>query len=460
MGKSHEIPFAEQMFEVASTDHQDMPRYNDVGLFLFADNERSILQAAALACGLDTVDLSPAASASLTPLPSLIVTDQPTGPWDPAYHSAFAAFDAPTLLRISDPDPAAAPPAHATNAFALERPLRLESATAALQQASAMRHYLLDRHSSLVDDLDHCRRIFDSVTNGISISDATLPDFPLTYVNPAFELISGYTSSEVCGRNCRFLQGAETQQPALLEIRRALREGTDARVVLRNFRKDGTPFWNELYLSTIRDRDGRITHFVGIQNDITLQVEATNQLQFLAQHDPLTGLANRAFLMARLDQALQQARRNQSTVAVLYFDLDKFKEVNDTLGHDAGDQLLLVVAERLRSATRGGETVARLGGDEFVVVLEDVSADRQPLTLMRRLVENLQQPANILGTELYPCASAGLAIFPQDGETAEALLKTADFKMYLVKHNTHAVQQLPQQPPISSHLNLVPQLTR
>ncbi len=308
-----------------------------------------------------------------------------------------------------------------------------------------MMHSFLERHTSMIDDLHHCRRIFDSVSNGITISDARIPELPLTYVNPAFERMTGYTASEVCGRNCRFLQGTDRNQPAVAEIRQSLLEGKDARVVLRNYRKDGTLFWNELYLSTIRDHDGGITHFVGIQNDVTRQIEAADQLQHLAHHDALTGLANRALLMAQLEQALQQAKRNRGTVAVLYFDLDKFKEINDTFGHDAGDQLLLVVAERLRSVARGGETVARLGGDEFVVVLEDISAARQPADVMRRLATRLSEPTNLLGTDIHPGASVGMAIYPQDGETAEALLKTADFKMYLAKHDAHA-ELSPTQP--------------
>jgi len=425
-----------------------MARENAVGLFLAVDAERDILHAAALACGLRSVNLQASAdSPSITRMPSLIVTDQPTGPWEPAHGSNFSTYDAATVLQISDP-PALVPSAivNPAPAYVLHRPLRLESVTAALKQAAGMTQSFLQRHTSMIDDLDHCRRIFDSVSNGISISDANLPDCPLTYVNPSFERMTGYTASEVCGTNCRFLQGTDTDQPARAEIRHALSEGKDARVVLRNYRKDGTLFWNELYLSTIRDHDGNITHFVGIQNDITAQIEAKNQLQHLAHHDPLTGLANRGLLMAQLDQALEQARRNQTTVAVLYFDLNKFKQVNDTFGHDAGDQLLLVVAGRLRSVARGGETVARLGGDEFVVVLEDINATRQPTMVMRRLSEKLQEPTNILGTDIYPGASVGMAIFPQDGETAEDLLKTADFKMYLAKHDAHANPQPPPQP--------------
>jgi diguanylate cyclase (GGDEF)-like protein/PAS domain S-box-containing protein len=439
-----------------------MAQEESVGIFLALQADRDLLHAAALACGLRSIDLpNPTSTRPLPRMPALIVTDQPTGPWLPANGSSFSQFDAPMLLQVDDSDITAArgEPTSATPAFALHRPMRLESVTAALKQAVSMTHSFRDRHCSMIGDLDHCRRIFDSVTNGITICDANLRDLPLTYVNPAFERITGYSAAEVCGRSCRFLQGTDTHQPALEDVRRSLRDGTDARVVLRNYRKDGTPFWNEFYLSTIRDHSGRITHFVGIQNDVTRQVEATNQLQHLAHHDALTGLANRAYLMSQLEQAIQQARRNHATIAVLFFDLNKFKQVNDIFGHDAGDQLLLVVADRLRSVARGGETVARLGGDEFVVVLEDINASRQPDKVMRRLLEKLQEPTNILGTDIYPGASVGMAIYPQDGETAEELLKSADFKMYLAKHdpiaNPHP-QSSVQVPRLASRLrNLV-----
>lgn len=412
-----------------------------VGLFLAVDAERDLLHAAALACGLRSIDLSNSPPLLSTPsMPSLIVTDQPTGPWDLPECASFLQYQAPTLVQVLDPGPPHVPAAAANPApaFILHRPLCLESATATLKQAALLTHSFLARHNSMIDDLDHCRRIFDSVNNGISISDASLPDQPLTYVNPAFERMTGYPASEVCGRNCRFLQGTDRNQPALDEIRQFLREGKDAHVVLRNYRKDGTLFWNELYLSTIHDHDGRITHFVGIQNDVTLQIQATDRLHFLAHHDALTGLANRAYLMAHLEQSLHKARRNHSTVAVLFFDLNKFKQVNDTLGHDAGDQLLLAVAARLRSVARCGETVARLGGDEFVAVLEEITADRQAAAVLRRIVAHLSAPTTILGTQIHPSASVGMAIFPRDGQTAEELLKAADSQMYLDKQQAHA----------------------
>jgi diguanylate cyclase (GGDEF)-like protein/PAS domain S-box-containing protein len=292
----------------------------------------------------------------------------------------------------------------------------------------------------LMEELRLSRTIFNSVSNGISISDATRTDLPLTYVNPAFERMTGYLAHEVSGRNCRFLQGNDHEQEGVAKIRRAIREEREERVLLKNYRKDGTPFWNELYLSPIRDVDGRLTHFVGIQNDVTAQVESALKLDYLAHHDALTGLANRGFLIAQLQQSLLRARRSGAAIAVLFFDLDNFKHVNDVLGHDTGDKLLQVVAERLKSEIRAAEVVARLGGDEFVVVLEDFSDERQPLEAMDRLARKVTEPVDLLGQIFHPSTSVGFSLFPQDGDTPEGLLKVADFKMYIAKYKAREVQ--------------------
>ncbi|AXC11991.1 diguanylate cyclase/phosphodiesterase (GGDEF & EAL domains) with PAS/PAC sensor(s) [Acidisarcina polymorpha] len=193
-------------------------------------------------------------------------------------------------------------------------------------------------------------------------------------------------------------------------------------------------------MSPIRDADGCLIHFVGIQNDVTTQVESALKLNHLAHHDALTGLANRGLLVEQLQQSLLRARRSGGAIAVLFFDLDNFKHVNDVLGHDTGDQLLQIVAERLKSETRAGETVARLGGDEFVVVLENFSDQRQPPEVMDRLARRVSEPVDLLGQTFRPSASVGMALFPQDGDTPEILLKVADFKMYIAKHNTRKVQ--------------------
>jgi diguanylate cyclase (GGDEF)-like protein len=226
----------------------------------------------------------------------------------------------------------------------------------------------------------------------------------------------------------------------LTKIREAIRCEREERVLLKNYRKDGAFFWNELYISPIRDADGRLTHFVGIQNDVTIQVESALKLNHLAHHDALTGLVNRGFLVVQLQQSLLRARRSGGTIAVLFFDLDNFKHVNDVLGHGTGDQLLQIVAERLKSETRGGELVARLGGDEFVVVLENFSDERRAPAVMDRLASRVSEPVDLLGQVFHPSASVGMALFPQDGDTPETLLKVADFRMYIAKHNASETQ--------------------
>jgi diguanylate cyclase (GGDEF)-like protein/PAS domain S-box-containing protein len=248
--------------------------------------------------------------------------------------------------------------------------------------------------------------------------------------------MTGYRKSEVYGHNCRFLQGDERDQPAVALLREAIRRSQPAHVLLRNFRKDGRLFWNELYLSPIRGLDGQVTHYVGIQNDVTERVEATDRLRYLALHDELTGLANRTLLMEQLGQALERARRGGKILAVLFFDLNNFKQLNDKLGHEAGDQLLKTVALRLREAARTSETVARLdsvarlGGDEFVVVLEGLPDLILHQVVMERFVRKLDEPTEIMGSTVLPAASVGAALYPRDGESAEQLLRAADAAMY------------------------------
>jgi diguanylate cyclase (GGDEF)-like protein/PAS domain S-box-containing protein len=287
------------------------------------------------------------------------------------------------------------------------------------------------------------RQVFDSVANGITISDAGVAGLPLVYVNPAFETLTGYSLKEVQGKSCRLLQGRETTQAGLDVLRKALQERREVRTVLKNFRKDGTPFWNELYLSPLKDAAGQVTHYLGIQNDVTAKVEAEANLAHMAHHDMLTGLANRTLLMDRLEKTLLRARRSQRTAAVLFLDLDNFKCVNDIFGHDAGDSLLKVVAHRLASAVRAYETAARLGGDEFVVVLEDLADENEAQKIMERLIVELRKSIWLSQEEFNPSVSVGMAIFPRDGESPKELLRAADMSMYLVKHLPHGERGTP-----------------
>jgi diguanylate cyclase (GGDEF)-like protein/PAS domain S-box-containing protein len=336
-------------------------------------------------------------------------------------------------------------------------------------------------HPPLEPELQLLYQAIAASSNGITISDPGQPDNPLIYVNRSFELMTGYSAEEVLGSNCRFLQGPDGDQPALDEVRAALREERDCFVLLRNYRKDGTPFWNEFRLSPVHDERGRLVNFVGVQNDVTERKHAeedlrrahdeledrvrqrtarlteTNaqlqreiaerreleeQLTHQAFHDPLTGLPNRALFFDRLELALERARRRDVEVAVLFMDLDDFKVINDSLGHEVGDQVLLAVVERLENCMLAEETLARFGGDEFTVLLEDVSGPSDAARVAERIGGALRAPFVLRGRERFVTTSVGISFGGRGGERPGDLLRNADLAMYQAKargRNRHAV---------------------
>ena len=266
--------------------------------------------------------------------------------------------------------------------------------------------------------------------NGIVIVDVVAADQPIVYVNPGFELLTGYDADEVLGRNCRFLQGPDTDPSAIAEFAAAVAEQRGTKVTVRNYRKDGTPFWNEVVLSPITD-GRRVTQYVGVQLDVTERRQAEDRAQFLAYHDPLTGLANRARLQERLALALRDAGRAGHQVALLYLDLDDFKSVNDRFGHTAGDELLRQMTERLGRLVRPRDLLARQGGDEFLIVLCDLPGDATAMGLRvgERVQEALQAPFLIAGDALEVSASVGVSAYPADAASPGALLQHADAAM-------------------------------
>jgi len=277
------------------------------------------------------------------------------------------------------------------------------------------------------------KRAIESSPFAVSISDLGLPDNPLIYVNPAFERITGYVSEEVVGKNCRLLQNADADQPEIDEIRRALRERRGGYAVLKNYRKDGSMFWNELFISPVHDESGAVTHFIGIQNDITQRRHAEERLTYLATHDELTGLPNRTLLQDRMRQAMARVLREGGIMALLFIDLDRFKNINDSLGHEIGDAVLRTAAGRLLGCIREGDTVARLGGDEFVVMLTGVPRIEDVTTTGQKLLTVLASPFHAEGHHLFVTASAGISLFPRDGDDVQSLLKNADTAMYRAK---------------------------
>lgn len=296
--------------------------------------------------------------------------------------------------------------------------------------------------TDMTRQIDNNRRLrllqqcIESSSNGIVIADAQKPDMPLVYVNPTFERITGFSREESVGRNCRFLQG-DGEDPsnaqALAEIRKALATGGDTSVVLRNFRKDGTPFWNDLYLSPIRNDEGELTHYVGVQSDISDRKHVENQLAYNTSHDVLTQLPNRALLEDRLEQACRFAQRHGRTLALLFIDLDGFKLINDSLGHRIGDQLLVDVARRLKEVCRTGDTVARVSGDEYVMLLPDLARAEEALTAVEQIMRTLSAPYRVNDENLHLTASIGIATTDGSMSQPTELIQQADLAMYRAK---------------------------
>jgi diguanylate cyclase (GGDEF)-like protein/PAS domain S-box-containing protein len=277
-----------------------------------------------------------------------------------------------------------------------------------------------------------------------------LPDQPLIYVNPAFERLSGVSAAEVLGRNCRFLQGPDTDPAAVTRMRAAVDAGRESREVLLNHRSDGTTWWNECHLAPVVDEHGDVVQYIGVQQDVTERVEAQRALlreqertrsalariQEMAYTDPLTGLMNRRRMAERVENALWDARVDGGGLALLFLDLDRFKAVNDRLGHAAGDEVLAEIAVRLRSGLRRTDLLARLGGDEFVVALLGLDADTaaaEAEQVAAGLAAAVSGPLLVRGEEVSVGVSIGVAVHPAHGCDFDVLLHTADVAMYRSK---------------------------
>ncbi|MGZ8288261.1 MAG: EAL domain-containing protein [Telluria sp.] len=276
-------------------------------------------------------------------------------------------------------------------------------------------------------------RALHATSNGLVITRCADGDNPIEYVNPAFERISGYTAAESLGRDSRFMAAAGLDEDERQRLRNAIRERLQVNVVFRNRRKNGEIFWNDLTITPVADGTGKVTHFIGVINDVTALKQRTAHLEHEVNHDALTGLANRTLLWDRLEQAIHMAHRNKTLVATALIDLNGFKQINDSYGHEAGDEVLKAVAQRLTASVRESDTVARLSGDEFVLVLVNQPSMRYTLRMIERLRLALSQPITFDHTEIETGASIGVSMFPHDGADALELVRAADVAMYHAK---------------------------
>lgn len=259
----------------------------------------------------------------------------------------------------------------------------------------------------------------------------------IVFVNEAFERRTGYTQEEVIGQSPRFLQGPDTQRAQLDRIRAALEQWERVRVDLINYTKSGEPYWVDLDVSPVWDETRRLTHWVAVGRDITERKRDEEKIQYLAFYDPLTQLPNRQMLLDRLQDAVGDNGHARDG-ALMFIDLDNFKVLNDTLGHQKGDLLLQQVARRLRNCVAKGDLVARLGGDEFVVLLENTpEKPLDPLTaaqiVSQRILDGLGEPYVLPGYLHHSTCSIGVTLFGKTPSSVSELLKQADLAMYQAK---------------------------
>lgn len=282
---------------------------------------------------------------------------------------------------------------------------------------------------SMRQRLDLAMQVFSRGAEGVIITDEKRR---ITFVNEAFKNMLGVPDIEIQGHEPDFLSTSHHPPGFARDIFRGLlaRGGWEGEVWVRRRNGEVFPAW--LRLSVVRALNGRVSHFIGIVNDITQRKAAEEEIQRLAYFDSLTGLPNRYLLKDRVDQAIRRCHRGGKGFALVFLDLDRFKEINDAFGHGMGDGLLVEFARRLRRLLREQDTVCRLGGDEFVLVLMEISAESL-LQRVRSVLESATRPFEIKGHRLQVSASIGIAMYPDDGESFDELLKNADTAMYQSK---------------------------
>lgn len=272
--------------------------------------------------------------------------------------------------------------------------------------------------------------VFDASLDGILVTDATQR---IVSVNRALSELMGYSEDELLGTIPKIFPSAYLSQELYRDFWQALNEKGHWQDDVVDYTKSGELVALRLSVSCVKNNAGVVTHYVAVLSDITERKAAEDRLRFIAHHDPLTGLPNRVFFDDRIEQTIKRASRNNSKFAVAFFDLDKFKPVNDLYGHKVGDKLLQIIANRLIENVRDSDTVTRLGGDEFLILLENVSDREMVNRLLKKIAAILCAPCQIEGHSIGIGVSIGASIYPEDGRDAKDLIHHADIAMYDIK---------------------------
>ncbi len=293
-------------------------------------------------------------------------------------------------------------------------------------------NWLVSKLENATDRLQLFAKMFEHSGEAILITDEKRN---ILTVNPAFERITEYSAAEVLGKNPKILSSGKQGE----DFYKAMWESLDSAGVwsgeIWNRRKSGAVYPEWLSIAAVKDGHGNVINYISSFTDITKRKETAKKIEFLAHYDALTKLPNRALFGDRLRHALLMSGRNQYKLGLMFLDLDKFKEVNDTLGHHAGDLLLRSVAERLRECVRMTDTICRQGGDEFIILIENISSSEDLVQIGNKIMEVMSRPHLLDETSRTVTFSIGAAIYPDDAEDEEALIRCADRAMYQAKES-------------------------
>ena len=367
--------------------------------------------------GYHETDMSGMALSDIAPEPAhqaRWIHDDPTAPGDRVFRACLRARDGRDInAEISSKQVVFN---GQSLIVSVVRDLTQREAAAAALRASEQRQRLV-------------AKVFENSNEGVVITDGIAR---IVEVNPAFSLITGYAPHEVIGKTPNVLSSGRHDATFYQVMWRQLREAGAWRGEIWNRRKNGEVYPEWLSIAAVRDEAGQVQHYVAIFSDISEQHRSRQEIEYLAHHDALTDLPNRLLFNARLDHAISQARRSKRQLAVLFVDLDRFKTINDSLGHALGDEVLRRVAERMRLAMRGEDTMARLGGDEFIILLENITA-AGACEVAEKLATALGKPLQLKDEPVYISLSIGISLYPRDGGDVDTLVRNADAAMYKAK---------------------------
>ena len=288
----------------------------------------------------------------------------------------------------------------------------------------------ITERQQMQEELQQAATVFESTAEGVLITDL---EQRITAVNRAFTQITGYSEAEALGQRPTLLASGQHDNAFYVAMWHSLAANGHWQGEIWNRRKNGELYPEWLTISAVRSRDNQITHFVGVFADISSLKHAQARLDHQAHHDPLTGLPNRLLFETRLRTALDGSRADDQLGAVLFLDLDRFKQINDSLGHPVGDQLLKAIAARLKLQLRDIDTVARLGGDEFIILLPGLAQPQDAEQVAQKLLECFRAPFQLDDHEFFISASIGISLYPKDGSDVATLVKNADAAMYQSK---------------------------